>query len=210
MAELKHVYIYKIGPGNCYKVGRTKHPPERRMRGWATGSPVKPKLYRDVLTDNPSVLEKYIHHMLELKRTENGEFFNATQDELDDAVKRAEAFTREFHPLSREAKRLSRQKPAGIGVGPTDDIRDLYQRLRKASLERYLLDRDIELLVSKVKVAIGENRGIDGVASWDWQERTTMDVKRFQQEQPSLYEEYKRDSSCRVFRLDRVDLSENG
>ena len=209
MAELKHVYIYRMGADNCYKIGRTKHPPDKRMRGWATGSPVKPKLYKDVLTDDPSVLETYIHHLLELKRTENGEFFNVTQDEVDAAVNRAEHFTKEFQPLSREAKRLSRKKPSDRIVEATDDIRDLYQRLRKASLERYLLDREIELLVSKVKIAIGEHRAIDGVASWDWQERSSMDIKRFQKEQPSLYEEYKRDSSCRVFRLDRVDLPDN-
>jgi hypothetical protein len=143
VAELKHVYIYRIGAGNCYKIGRTKHPPGRRMRGWATGSPVKPKLYRDVLTDNPSGLETYIHHLLEVKRTENGEFFAVTQDELDQAVDRAEAFANEFHPLSREAKRLSRKKPSDRILEATDDIRDLYQSLRKASWEKYLLDREI-------------------------------------------------------------------
>ena len=94
-------------------------------------------------------------------------------------------------------------------VDAADDIRDLYQRLREASREKYLLDRQIALLVSRVKVAIGENRGIKGVALWDWQERSTMDIKRFQNERPSLYEEYKRDSSCRVFKLDRVDLPDD-
>jgi hypothetical protein len=111
VAELKHVYVYRIGAGNRYKIGRTKHPPEKRMHGWATGSPVKPKLYRDVLTENPSVLETHIHHILDLKRTENGEFFDVTQDELDEAVNRAEAFAKEFQPLVLETKRLSRKKP---------------------------------------------------------------------------------------------------
>ena len=206
MAELKHVYIYSVG-SNCYKIGRTKHTPEKRKRGWATGSPVKPKLYRDVLTEHPSALENYIHHDLDLKRRENGEFFNVAEDELDAAVNRAEAFTQELQPLFHEAKRLSRKKPTDEMLDPTDHVRDLYRRLQEASREKYLLDRQIELLVSRVKIAIGENRGIEGVASWDWQERSTMDVKRFQKEHPVLYEEYKRDSSCRVFRPERVDLS---
>jgi hypothetical protein len=208
VAELKRVYIYSVG-NNCYKIGRTKHPPEERKRGWATGSPVKPKLYRDLLTEHPSVLENYIHHDLALKRRENGEFFNVRQDELDAAVDRAEAFTKELQPLAIEAKRLSRKKPTDKILDPTDDIRDLYRRLQEASREKYLLDRQIDLLVSRIKVAIGENCGIKGVAWWDWQERSTMDVKRFQEEHPILYEEYKRDSSCRVFRPERVDVPGN-
>ena len=122
-------------------------------------------------------------------------------------MNRAEAFTQELQPLFHEAKRLSRKKPTDEMLDPTDHVRDLYRRLQEASREKYLLDRQIELLVSRVKIAIGENRGIEGVASWDWQERSTMDVKRFQKEHPVLYEEYKRDSSCRVFRPERVDLS---
>jgi hypothetical protein len=43
-----------------------------------------------------------------------------------------------------------------------------------------------------------------GVASWKWVERWTMDIERLKKEQD---EQYKRDSSARVFRLERVDLT---
>ena len=92
-------------------------------------------------------------------------------------------------------------------LDPTDHVRGLYRRLQEASREKYLLDREIELLVSRVKIAIGQNRGIEGVVVSGLAERSTMDVKRFQKEHPVLYEEYKRDSSCRVFRPERIDLS---
>ena len=210
MVERKHVYVYKIGASNCYKIGRTKHAPDQRMRGWATGSPVRPKLYKDLVTENPSVLETYIHRILEMNRRENGEFFSVSQDVLDQAIGRAEAFAKEFCRYSSEAKTLSRRKPSNQVAVATDEVRGLYDRLREAVQQKYLLDREIELLVSKVKVAIGESRAIDGIASWDWRTRSTMDIKRFQQEEPSLYEEYRRDSSCRVFRLYRIDLTEQG
>ena len=100
---LKHVYIYSVG-SNCYKIGRTKHTPEKRKRGWATGSPVKPKLYRDVLTEHPSALENYIHHDLDLKRRENGEFFNVTEDELDTAVKKPRHLRRNSSLFSMRQK----------------------------------------------------------------------------------------------------------
>jgi hypothetical protein len=67
-SELHHVYCYQIGSGNCYKVGRTKKLPDKRMREFATDSPVKPQLYRDVETENASGLEKYILQLLDGKR----------------------------------------------------------------------------------------------------------------------------------------------
>jgi predicted phage-related endonuclease len=45
------------------------------------------------------------------------------------------------------------------------------------------------------------------VASWKWVERWTMDIERFKNEREDLYEQYKRNSSARVFRLERVDLT---
>jgi hypothetical protein len=43
-----------------------------------------------------------------------------------------------------------------------------------------------------------------GVASWKWVERWTMYIERLKKEQD---DPYKSDSSARVFRLERVDLT---
>lgn len=206
-SELKHVYCYQFGSDNCYKVGRTKNPPEKRMRGFATGSPVKPKLYRAIETEDPSGLEKYIHHLLDAKRAENGEFFYVTRQDLDDAVNEAVAFINECQPLIREAKKLCRKRPNETMVEPSDEMREIYQQLRKAIREKFLLERHIELLESKVQLAIGENRGMKGVASWKWVDRWTMDIERFKKEHEKLFQEYRRDSSSRTFCLERVDLT---
>ena len=82
-----------------------------------------------------------------------------------------------------------------------------YRQLRAAERELFLLERRIELLESKVQVEIGENRGMKGVATWEWGTRFTMDVPRFRKEHEALYEKYKRDSGGRRFCLDRVDLT---
>ncbi|MGB2633981.1 MAG: GIY-YIG nuclease family protein [Candidatus Acidiferrum sp.] len=207
--ELKHVYCYKIGAANCYRVGRTKNQPEKRKRGWATGSPARPTLYRDVLTENPSSLEAYVHHLLDAKRTENGEFFNVTSEELDDAINEAEAFMTEYQPLLGLARKLRRKKPTDAMVDPPDEVRAIYTQLRDAIRESFPLNRRVELLQSKIQVAIGDNRGMNGVASWKWEDRWEMDVQRFRKEQAPLYEKYKRDSGRRVFRLERVDLTKS-
>jgi hypothetical protein len=77
-SELKHVYCYQIGSRSCYKIGRTKNPPEQRESGFATGSPAKFTLCKDVVTENASGIETYLHKLLDAGRTENGEFFNVT------------------------------------------------------------------------------------------------------------------------------------
>jgi len=159
------------------------------MRGFATGSPAKPVLYRDEVTEYSSDLERYIHQLLDAKRTENGEFFNVTAQELDEAVDQALAFMKEFQPLLRAANKLRRKKPNETMVEPSDEMLEIYRQLREASRERFLVDRRIELLESKIQIAIGESSGMKGVASWKWADCWRMDIKRFKKERGSLYEE---------------------
>ncbi len=123
-----------------------EEPAPARMRGLATGSPVKLTFYRAVETENASGLEKYIHQLLDAKRAENGEFFHVNRQELDNAINEAEAFIRESQPLLLEAKKLCRKKPNDTMVDPTDEMRDIYLQLRKANRDKFLLERRIELL----------------------------------------------------------------
>jgi hypothetical protein len=206
-SELKHVYCYQLGSGNCYKVGRTKNPPEKRKQALATGSPVKLNLYRDIKTENPSSLEKYIHQLLDPKRAENGEIFNVTAQELDDAVDQAVAFVEEFQPLLHEANKLRRKPPNETMVDPSVEMLGIYRQLRALSREKYLLEQRIAFLESKIQVVIGDNCGMRGVASWKWADCWTMDIGRFRREQEALYQEYKRNSGSRKFRLERIDLA---
>ena len=68
-----------------------------------------------------------------------------------------------------------------------------------------------EFLKSKLQLAIGENKGITGVASWEWVQRWTMNLALFEKTEPKLYaklyEKYKRDSGSRKFALEQVDLT---
>lgn len=114
---------------------------------------------------------------------------------------------KEFQPLFREASKLRRKKPSETLVDPSEEMREIYRELREASRQKFLLDRRIELLETKIQVAIGENRGMSGVASWKWADCWTMDINRFRKERKELYEEYKRNSGTRKFCLERADLA---
>lgn len=172
----KNVYCYRVGSEDCFKVGRTKNEPEKRKRGFSTGSPVKFQHHKTIEHDEASRPERYIHQLLDLQRTENGEFFNVTAEQLDEAIVTALAFVNETGPLLAQSKKLSKKKPHGTTVAATDEMLGIYAQLRAAHRDRYLLARRIEHLQCKVQVALGGNRSMPGVASWDWVERWTMDV----------------------------------
>jgi hypothetical protein len=196
-----------LGTGNCYKVGHTKNDPEERKRGFASGSPVKATHYRSIQTEYPSDLEKYIHQLLDERRAENGEIFNVTAQELDDAVDRALAFVEKFQPLRREAEKLRRNPPSNTMVESSSEMFEIYRKIRSLKREEYLIGQEIDFLESKIQIAIGDNCGMRGVASWKWADNWRMDIERFKKEQSELYERYIHNSGSRRFLLERVDLS---
>lgn len=211
MGALKHVYCFQVGSEDCYKIGLTKNTPSQRMRGFATGSPSKFTECRVEITEHPHALEKHIHALLSAKRAENGEFFYATREEVDGAFDKAIAFVNEFQPLVAAAEKLREQKPGDTVAKPTDEIKQAYRELRTARREKLLLEQRIAFLESRIQVAIGENRGMTGIASWEWIDNWQFDLAAFKETEPDeygrLYEKYTRNSGSRRFILEKVDLT---
>ena len=110
-------------------------------------------------------------------------------------------------PRIREANKLRRKKPNNTILDAPEEMREIYRQLRALSREKYFIEQRIASLASKIQVVIGNNGGMKEVPSWEWAERWTIDKERFEREQPTLYEVYKRDSGSRKFLLARVDLT---
>jgi hypothetical protein len=204
-AILKDVYCYQRGSEDCYKIGRTKETPEKRKRGFATGSPVKFTLCRTEKTAHPTKLEKHVHALLGTRRAENGEFFFVTRPEVDKAFDQAVAFVEEAQDLIENAGRLKKRKPADTMLDVTPEVLSIYKELQARQRESFLVEREIEVLESRMQLAIGENSGIEGIATWKWRDSWTFDLKKFQREEPAdyetLFEKYKRNSGTRYFDL---------
>jgi hypothetical protein len=64
------------------------------------------------------------------------------------------------------------------------------------------LDQQILELQAELQLEIGDNAGLEGIASWKWREQWTLDQRVFRREQPELFERYKKRSAGRVFRLE--------
>jgi len=205
---MQNVYCFQLGSGDCFKIGRTKNSPDERRHGFSTVSPVKLHLYRAIETEYAAELEKCIHQLLDEKRAENGEVFHVNALELDDAVDRSTAFIEKSQPFVREAGRLRKQRLLNAtSVQPTSEMLHIYRELRAYRRERFFIEQRIAFLESQIQVAIGDNWGMSGIASWVWTDRWTIDMERFKEEQENLYEQYKRNSGSRRFHLEMIDLT---
>ena len=73
----------------------------------------------------------------------------------------------------------------------------------KASVElAEQLEQKIAALRGKIRLEIGENLGIRGIASWKWREQWQLDQEALKRDAPEVYERFKRLSACRVFHLE--------
>ncbi len=196
------VYCYQVASSDCFKIGRTRNTAVKRLNNVSTGSWKKLSIYREIITDQPVHLEKQIHRLLDVHRAENGEYFNVTKPQLDNAVEEAEVFLTANLPIIQQAKKLQHQKPRGTALRLADEeIKALHRDLKEAVRQSFFLAQHIELLQSKLQIAIGDDLGIDGVALWKWRETVTLNSKLFKSEEPELFEKYKRMSATRCFRL---------
>jgi hypothetical protein len=202
----KCVYCIQSGTDDCYKVGHSKDSPEKRRRGLATGSPKKLTVVKEISFERSTKLEKYIYFLLDEKRVGNTEYFKVTRKELDDAVELASATMNELQPLCVEADKFKRKKPTNEMVEATNEMREIYRELRQLARDKYLMERRIELLEAKIQLAIRDNLGMKGIASWKWRDQLKMDTARFKREHEALYKEYQVNLGHRVFSLERVDL----
>jgi hypothetical protein len=196
------VYCLRVGSEDCFKVGRTKDSVSRRKVQVAVGSSRNLTIYREIVTDYPNELENYIHKLLDLTRAENGEWFNISAEGLDAAFDEGESFIHMAMPQNARAEELQAAKPDEQIVEPSDADSAVYQDLRRARREMFLLKKRVELLETQLKIAIGAHLGLRGIAKWFWRETPRFDNTRFREEQPEMYAEYTKFQATRVFDLE--------
>lgn len=133
------VYCFQVGSTDCFKIGRTKNSGAKRLKNVAVGSPAKLTLHREIETQWPARLENHIHKLLAMYRTENGEFFNVTKSQLDDAILEASTFVAASQPFVEQAQKLRRKKPTTAMLDPSNTILDLHRNLKVAVREAFPL-----------------------------------------------------------------------
>jgi hypothetical protein len=84
-----HVYCFQLGDTNCFKIGHSIEPDDRKSV-FKTASPVELIERRREPSPHAEALEKYIHYLLEPRRVKHrDELFDATMEEVNEAFEQA-------------------------------------------------------------------------------------------------------------------------
>lgn len=195
------VYVYQVGDQDCYKVGFTRKSASTRKKSLSTGSPEKLTEVRSIPTEDPTQLEKYIHTTLDHKRAPNGEFFYCDLSEIDKAIEVGLKFVNDDLKKIQEAEVYKGVMPTEIITEPSNEIFDVYSELKKAKQEQFFIEKRVEALEAIIKCAIGDNLGIEGIATWKASERKGLDSKMVEANYPEVYNECLKVSVSRRFTL---------
>ena len=187
-AKATDVYCFQLGDTECFKIGKSVDP-DQRKRAFSTASRVELIERRCEPSEHPEALEKYIHALLGPKRVINRrEVFDVTMQEVSEAFATAVPIVNEAQKLLDQAAALAKNKPVnGAMLVPSNEVIDLYHQLRKAQQDQFFLQCRIEVLESKIKLAIGDNLGIQDVVSWNWRPSFRIDIDKLKKQRPRLY-----------------------
>ena len=182
------VYCFQLGDTNCFKIGHSIKPDDRKG-AFKTASRVELIERRREPSPHAEALEKYIHYLLEPRRVKYRlELFDATMEEVNEAFEQAIPIVNETQRVLAEADALGEKKPSNdVMLAASQEVLELYEQLRRAWRDEYLLKRDIERLESKIKLATGDNLGIANVFEWKWRPGGRINIKALKNKREKLY-----------------------
>ncbi|MBR0801326.1 GIY-YIG nuclease family protein [Bradyrhizobium jicamae] len=210
---MAYVYILQNGTDNIFKIGRTIDI-EARLRQLRTGNP-QLTVFQLIETDHEVFCESYLHKRLGTKQICGGsseEFFAVTPAELEPIIADAKAYLVECLPMLLEAERMQEKDSDGSTKIPGNAAISMHQemlevaeqihRLQAVMMEQIAgLQSRYDFLEAEIKVTMGTAAELKGIATWKTGVRNGFDRSAFQEAEPKLYEQYKKQSRTRTFKL---------
>ena len=186
------VYAIRHGCEDMFKFGKTTNL-EQRPKGLQIGNPEPLTVFASIETDDYGDGESFIHRRLASKRR-IGEFFAVTADEASEAMQACRVFLEHELPRLKEERAKVRELGA-LENGPemlpsSEDLVSKYRELLKVRADKARIEIEEERLELAIKLAIGNAKGIDGVATWETRDSSRFDVQRFKAEHPDQYASY--------------------
>lgn len=204
---MSHVYAFRHGTVNYFKVGQTSSALTLRRRQLQVGCRDELTLFGSVpaaTAADAADAEQFIHRLLARHRTGIGETFTCTEDDISEALQKTAAFLVDTLPKVREDQakiaELAAMKSTPEILPATEQLRQAKRRLidiaqEKTALEDQLKDLSSEqqVLENMIKLTIGSARGVAGVAWWvSGDGRRKFDPDRLKAEQPDLYAQFEK------------------
>jgi hypothetical protein len=203
---LAHVYIFRHGKENKFKIGRTKKSAKIRLKELQTGNPDL-TVFDVIETEYDTEVEKYIHRRLATKKIINGsssdEFYAVPVAELQRLIAEAYDYNREYLPMIEQANDFGAEEPDGSIREPGNAALAMHQELREIEEEMARLGARFQYLVAGIKINMGTASELRGIATWQTVASNRFNSAAFKAEHPAIYEKYLSTSISRVFRLEK-------
>ncbi len=199
-----YVYILQSGDDKLFKIGRTEHDIELRIKQLSTGNPQPLTRFDVIETDYASKCETFLHNRLQAKRSrrsEANEFFELEPDELAQHIRDARDYVENDLPKLAQVELLAEAECEDRWVSPCDADTAIFQRLLEVRAAHETLAHEKERLETELKLIIGTAEGLEGLASWKAVEGHRFDGEAFKTDQPELYEQYSKPTRVRQLRL---------
>ena len=199
------VYIFQSGTEHKFKIGLTRGETGARKKQLSTGNP-NPLIDFDVIeTEHCEACEQFLHKTLQSKKISGGhaqEFFAVEPGELQRVIQQARDYICEYARVHPEAERLKQTRSNGELKKPGNEEISIYREIveLREHEDRARLRR--ELLECRLKIAIGDAAGIEGIATWKSGDRESFDQTAFKTAYPELYNSFKRSAQIRRWSLE--------
>jgi hypothetical protein len=184
------VYFVREHGRDHFKIGHTKGEVGARVRGLKkSGGPLYLQ-FREISTPCHLLVEKHLHSILGPKRT-TGEWFGLTEVEALAAYDAGVELARRYERQGQELELLAGlTSTTSIELEPSPEIVELCDRISKMKAARAALEYELNLLENDLRMAIGPNDGVRGLATWKVVSTDRIDQARLREEKPDLFEAY--------------------
>ena len=109
-------------------------------------------------------------------------------------------FMTDYLPLLEQTEQLKEIAPVENFKEPDDNIKKIYSELLEIRQKINMLKFE-EALENRIKQFIGNNSGIEGIASWSIRTASRLDQNSLKKKYPEIFEDCKVEVSNRTFKL---------
>jgi len=195
-----YIYFLRDPETSWIKIGYTKNL-KQRMNSHRTSNP-RLMIVRSIPTKFGPKIEAVIKGMFWDKLLE-GEHFNLSESDIELAIEKILELNEKIIPeeeidLILGVERLTTERPA------SNYENELFSEYLQIKIKKNEYDTREEILKRQIINAIGNARGILGMATFEQRIYTSIDQDRLREEMPEIYEKYKRSTKTRVLRIRRT------
>lgn len=208
-----YTYIFRQGSSDVFKLGKA-NTLATRANSLRTGNK-ELELFDHVQTDHPLKGEQFLKARWAGRKCHyRSEFYRLTEDEVRAGMTALQHYLDEVLPgeleLAQELAELETADHADTMVEPTAEVAATHRRLVEIETELRRLEAEAEPLRQAILVAIGKNRGITGIATYDKADSMRwLNTERLAADHPDVFIHFQKSTLDKtLLRRKHPDLAE--